>query len=50
MIAALVSHLIRQGTYRKDDIAVLTPYFGQLQKIKQRLRSSFEIMVSDRDV
>jgi len=50
MIAALISHLVRQETYEKDDIAVLTSYLGQLQKIKQRLRSSFEIVVDDRDL
>jgi len=50
MVAALVSHLVRQGTFGNEDIAVLTPYLGQLQKIKQRLRSSFEIVVSDRDL
>ncbi|CAF9942307.1 hypothetical protein IMSHALPRED_003470 [Imshaugia aleurites] len=50
MTAALVSHLVRQGTYRTEDIAVLTPYLGQLQKLKQRLRSSFAIVVGDRDL
>ncbi len=50
MTAALVSHLVRQGTYRNEDIAVLTPYLGQLQKLKQRLRSSFAIVVGDRDL
>ncbi|KAL9057566.1 MAG: hypothetical protein Q9206_002298 [Seirophora lacunosa] len=50
MTAALVSHLIRQGIYRNEDIAVLTPYLGQLQKLKQRLRSSFAIVVGDRDL
>ncbi|KAL9633009.1 MAG: hypothetical protein Q9164_004954 [Protoblastenia rupestris] len=50
MTAALVSHLVRQGIYRNEDIAVLTPYLGQLQKLKQRLRSSFAIVVGDRDV
>jgi superfamily I DNA and/or RNA helicase len=49
MVATLVSHLVRQGTYASDDIAVITPYLGQLQKIKQRLASSFEIVVGDRD-
>jgi len=49
MTAALVSHLVRQGIYRNEDIAVLTPYLGQLQKLKQRLRSSFAIVVGDRD-
>ena len=49
MVAALVSHLVRQGVYGNEDIAVLTPYLGQLQKIKQRLRASFAIVVGDRD-
>ncbi|KAH8663361.1 hypothetical protein BGZ60DRAFT_489915 [Tricladium varicosporioides] len=49
MIAALVSHLVRQGTYGSEDIAVITPYLGQLQKIKRRLANSFEIVVGDRD-
>ncbi|TGO06847.1 hypothetical protein BTUL_0451g00010 [Botrytis tulipae] len=49
MIAALVSHLVRQGTYGCGDIAVITPYLGQLQKIKKRLSNSFEIVVGDRD-
>lgn len=50
MTAALVTHLVRQGTYRNEDVAVLTPYLGQLQKLKQRLRSSFAIVVGDRDL
>ena len=50
MTTALVSHLVRQGIYRNEDIAVLTPYLGQLQKLKQRLRSSFAIVVGDRDL
>jgi AAA domain len=50
MIAALVSHLVRQGTYGNEDIAVITPYLGQLQKIKKRLAGSFEIVVGDRDL
>jgi superfamily I DNA and/or RNA helicase len=49
MIAALVLHLVRQGTYRSEDIAVITPYLGQLQKIKKRLANSFKIVVGDRD-
>ncbi|KAI4140188.1 MAG: hypothetical protein L6R39_005902 [Caloplaca ligustica] len=49
MVAALVSHLVRQGTYRSEDIAVITPYLGQLQKLKKLLANSFEIVVGDRD-
>lgn len=50
MVAALVSHLVKQGTYASEDIAVITPYLGQLQKIKRRLANSFEIVVGDRDL
>ncbi|KAI9784988.1 MAG: hypothetical protein M1839_001184 [Geoglossum umbratile] len=50
MVAALMSHLVRQGTYATGDIAVITPYLGQLQKIKKRLANSFEIVVGDRDL
>ena len=50
MVAAMVSHLIRQGAYDTEDIVILTPYLGQLRKIKQRLRSSFEIIVNERDL
>ncbi|KFY14961.1 hypothetical protein V491_05834 [Pseudogymnoascus sp. VKM F-3775] len=49
MVASLVSHLVRQGTYGQGDIAVITPYLGQFQKIKKRLANSFEIVVGDRD-
>ena len=49
MITALISHLIRQGTYGSEDIAVLTLYLGQLQEIKRRLANSFEIVIRDRD-
>jgi hypothetical protein len=49
MIQALVRHVIRQGVYKSSDIAVLTPYTGQLQKIRQAMRRDFEIVLSDRD-
>ena len=49
MIAALISHLVRQGTYESEDIAVITLYLGQLQKIRKRLANFFEIVVEDWD-
>ncbi|KAL8794129.1 MAG: hypothetical protein Q9195_003314 [Heterodermia aff. obscurata] len=49
LIAAIVSHLTRQGEYSTEDIAVLTPYLGQLRAIKQRLGSTFEIVIGDKD-
>ena len=50
MAAALVSHLVRQGTYKSQEIAILTPYLLQLRKLRNRLASAFEIVVGDRDL
>ncbi|KEQ92875.1 hypothetical protein AUEXF2481DRAFT_68062 [Aureobasidium subglaciale EXF-2481] len=50
MTTALVSHLIKQGTYKPGAIAVLTPYLGQLRKLRLRMQSSFEVLLDDRDV
>ncbi|TWU73734.1 hypothetical protein ED733_000742 [Metarhizium rileyi] len=49
MTTALVSHLVRQGEYHKGQIAVLTPYLGQLHKLRNRMSSIFEIFLDDRD-
>ncbi|KAG9186672.1 hypothetical protein G6011_09780 [Alternaria panax] len=49
MVHALVKHVVRQGVYKPDDIAVLTPYTGQLQKLRAAMASDFEICLSDRD-
>ncbi|KAF4955949.1 hypothetical protein FGADI_4122 [Fusarium gaditjirri] len=49
MATALIHHLVRQGKYRAEDIALLTPYMGQLQQLKAALSSDFEICLGDRD-
>ncbi|KAF9696125.1 hypothetical protein EKO04_005861 [Ascochyta lentis] len=49
MVHALVRHIVRQGTYTSTEIAVLTPYTGQLQKLRAALHKDFEIVLSDRD-
>ncbi|KAH8600108.1 hypothetical protein B0O99DRAFT_503550 [Bisporella sp. PMI_857] len=49
MTHALVRHIVRQGVYASSDIAVLTPYTGQLQKLRTKMRNDFEIVLSDRD-
>lgn len=41
MTKALVRHLIRQGTYKSTDVAVLTPYSGQLVKLRAALYGDF---------
>lgn len=49
MVHALVRHVVRQGIYASNDIAVLTPYTGQLQKLRTVLRNDFEVVLSERD-
>jgi hypothetical protein len=49
MVHALIRHLIRQGKYSSQDIAVLTPYTGRLQKLRLALRNDFEVVLSDRN-
>jgi superfamily I DNA and/or RNA helicase len=49
MTHALVRHIVRQGAYNSKDIAVLTPYVGQLQKLRAALRQDFEIVLGERD-
>ncbi|KAG8158268.1 hypothetical protein KVR01_012029 [Diaporthe batatas] len=52
MTACLVSHMVRQGKYSPEDIAVLTPYLGQLQKLRWRLarEPTFAVSLDDRDL
>jgi hypothetical protein len=49
MTHSLVRHIIRQGVYSSSDIAVLTPYTGQLQKLREKMQNDFEIVLSDQD-
>ncbi|KAK6397849.1 hypothetical protein LTR65_005097 [Meristemomyces frigidus] len=50
MVTSLVSHLVRQGVYRAEDIAVLTPYLGQLRKLRTALSGVVEVVLNGRDV
>ncbi|KAL5337619.1 hypothetical protein BJX70DRAFT_409080 [Aspergillus crustosus] len=50
MATALVRHFVRQGEYKSTDIALLTPYTGQLRKLKSSLSKDFEICLSERDL
>ncbi|KAL4985180.1 hypothetical protein BDW68DRAFT_198990 [Aspergillus falconensis] len=49
LTVALVNHLLCQGTYQSGDIAVLTPYLGQLHRMRRKLSESFTITVGERD-
>ncbi|KAF8943514.1 hypothetical protein BGZ47_005375 [Haplosporangium gracile] len=49
MIEALAVHLIKNGYDQPGDIVILTPYVGQLAKIRNHLKDRFVILVHDRD-
>ncbi|KAF9584716.1 hypothetical protein BGW38_005440 [Lunasporangiospora selenospora] len=49
MIEALAFYLIKNGYDKEGDIAVLTPYLGQLSKLRDGLGKSFAIMLDERD-
>ena len=49
LVHALVKHIVRQGVYSSTDIAVLTPYTGQLSRLRAKMRKDFEIILSERD-
>ncbi|KAI2609251.1 hypothetical protein GGR54DRAFT_382142 [Hypoxylon sp. NC1633] len=50
MTVSLVQHLVRQGSYGPDDIAVITPYLGQLLLLRREMGKMFEISVGERDM
>ncbi|KAL4882526.1 hypothetical protein BJY04DRAFT_217020, partial [Aspergillus karnatakaensis] len=49
MTVALVHHLVNQGKYKSCDLAVLTPYLGQLHRLRHKLSQSFAVCVGERD-
>ncbi|KAJ5760746.1 hypothetical protein N7520_007902 [Penicillium odoratum] len=46
---ALVNHLIRQGGYQEGNIAVITPYLGQLHRFRQKLQDSVILALNEND-
>ncbi|KAH8594174.1 hypothetical protein B0O99DRAFT_652786 [Bisporella sp. PMI_857] len=50
MVTALVRHLCRQGKYKPGEIAVLTPYVGQLRILRDMLAEVVEPIIGERDL
>lgn len=50
MVEALAHYLIKNGYDQPGDIAILTPYLGQLSKLRDHLRKSFMLVIDDRDM
>ncbi|KAF9281867.1 hypothetical protein BGZ68_006340 [Mortierella alpina] len=49
MVEALAQYLIRNGYNQPGDIAILTPYLGQLSRLRDHLRTKFELLIDERD-
>ncbi|CAB5308300.1 unnamed protein product [Rhizophagus irregularis] len=49
MVVEMVKYFVKNGYTKYEDIAVLTPYSGQLIKIKNALSKSFSIEIDERD-
>ncbi|RAK85590.1 hypothetical protein BO79DRAFT_272852 [Aspergillus costaricaensis CBS 115574] len=49
MVTALVRHLCQQGKYGPGEIAVLTPYVGQLRMLRNVLEKQMTLIISETD-
>ncbi|RHZ53052.1 hypothetical protein CDV55_103786 [Aspergillus turcosus] len=49
MTIAVVNHLVSQGKYQSGEIAVLTPYLGQLHRLRQLFSQYFTVTLGERD-
>ncbi|CAG8550528.1 6058_t:CDS:10 [Dentiscutata erythropus] len=49
MVVELVKYFVRNGYNKPSQIAVLTPYLGQLIKIRDALQKSFVVVIDERD-
>ncbi|GBC00890.1 hypothetical protein RclHR1_00400004 [Rhizophagus clarus] len=49
MVTEMVKYFVKNGYSDPEDIAVLTPYSGQLIKIKDDLSKSFAVEIDERD-
>ncbi|CAG8518815.1 4362_t:CDS:10 [Funneliformis mosseae] len=49
MVVEMVKYFIKNGYTKSDDIAVLTPYLGQMMRIKDALSRLFVVVLDERD-
>ncbi|GFG25720.1 NFX1-type zinc finger-containing protein 1 [Aspergillus udagawae] len=49
MTIAVVNHLVCQGKYQSGEIAVITPYLGQLHRLRQLFSQHFTVTLGERD-
>jgi hypothetical protein len=50
MVTGIVKHIISQGVYEPEDIAVLTPYVSQLSHLRQELGKTHAVVLGELDL
>ncbi|KAG0099265.1 hypothetical protein BGZ93_008398 [Podila epicladia] len=49
MVEILATYLINNGYEQPGDIAILTPYLGQLSKLRDALKDNFKLVIGEQD-
>ena len=50
MVISMVKHLCKQEQYKPGDIAILTPYIGQLRHLRDQLDGIVDLVIADQDL
>lgn len=50
MVISIVKHLYKQGHYKPGEIAILTPYTGQLRLLEDQLEGIVDLVIGDQDL
>ncbi|GAB1204252.1 hypothetical protein APSETT445_002902 [Aspergillus pseudonomiae] len=50
VVIALVQHLCKQERYSPGEIAILTPYIGQLRLLRNRLEGIVDLIIAEQDL
>lgn len=49
MVISVVKHLCKQEHYKAGDIAIMTPYVGQLRLLKDQLEGIVDLIIAKQD-
>lgn len=50
MVISMVKHLCKQEQYKPGEIAILTPYIGQLRQLRDQLEGIVDLVIADQDL
>lgn len=50
MVISVVKHLCKQEYYKPGEIAILTPYIGQLRLLRDQLEGIVDLVIAEQDM